>query len=157
MTLTRPRLIAFAGAGSAALLFGAFAFQFAGYAPCELCVIQRWPHGIAIMVALAALLSGSRRGWALHGAGLLAIGTALAAYHSGVEFGWWAGPASCTGGLGDIGAISVDDLMQKIRTAEVIRCDQPAVLIFGLSMAVWNTLASAALTLVWLDAWRRPA
>ncbi len=48
--MTRSRLIAFAALGSAALLAGAFAFQYiGGLAPCQLCIEQRWPHAAAIV------------------------------------------------------------------------------------------------------------
>ena len=36
----------------AALLIAALGFQAVGYAPCELCILQRWPHVAAIAVAL---------------------------------------------------------------------------------------------------------
>ena len=41
-----------AAAGSAALLAGAFFFQARGYAPCELCLLQRWPHAAAVAIGL---------------------------------------------------------------------------------------------------------
>ena len=43
-----------AAAGSAALLLGAFVFQALGYAPCAMCIWQRYPHAIAI--GMGALL-----------------------------------------------------------------------------------------------------
>lgn len=157
MPLSRRQIISLAGAGSAALLLAAFAFQLAGYAPCDLCILQRWPHAAAVVIAIIAVLTGGGRFWALVGAAAAAVATGLALYHTGVELHWWPGPAACTGGVADIGALSVDDLMQRIRSAEVVRCDQPAVLIFGFSMAAWNALASAVLTLLWLGASRRGA
>src|SRR5258705_8608299 len=46
-----PALLA--GGVSAALLLGAFAFQYlGGLAPCEMCIWQRWPHGAAILFGL---------------------------------------------------------------------------------------------------------
>ena len=53
--MTRTRLILLAAGGSAALLLGAFIFQFFGYAPCKLCLWQRWPHAAAALVGLLAL------------------------------------------------------------------------------------------------------
>ena len=48
-----PRLIALtAAAGSAALLIAALGFQALGYAPCELCILQRWPHLAAVITGL---------------------------------------------------------------------------------------------------------
>lgn len=58
MSLSRPALILIAMAGSAALLLGALAFQrIGGLAPCELCLWQRYPHGVAIVVGILALMA----------------------------------------------------------------------------------------------------
>ena len=48
--LTARGLALAASLGSALLLAGAFAFQAAGHAPCELCILQRWPHLAAVIV-----------------------------------------------------------------------------------------------------------
>ena len=56
MTLTFRSLALLAGLGSAALLIGAFGFQhLGGFEPCAMCFWQRWPHGLAIVLALLAL------------------------------------------------------------------------------------------------------
>ena len=48
--------LALAAGLSAAMLVGAFYFQYvAGLFPCELCLYQRWPYGVAIVLALLAL------------------------------------------------------------------------------------------------------
>ena len=84
---------------SAAILLAALALQFlGGLAPCPLCIWQRWPY-----VALVALgLIGWRwRSRALLGiATLVLLGAAgLAAYHVGIEQGWWALPGGCIAGV----------------------------------------------------------
>ena len=54
-TISPRHLGALAGAGSAFLLLAALAFQAAGYAPCELCILQRWPHVAAALLGLTRL------------------------------------------------------------------------------------------------------
>ena len=50
-------LILIATAGSAALLLGAFGFQYLGeMPPCKLCIWQRYPHGAAIVIGVLALM-----------------------------------------------------------------------------------------------------
>ena len=46
--MTRRNLMLIAAGGSLALLLGAYVFQAFGYAPCKLCIWQRWPHGTAV-------------------------------------------------------------------------------------------------------------
>lgn len=148
--LSPRQLVALAGMGSAALLVGALGFQALGYAPCDLCILQRWPHLAAAVIALAAmLLRGGHRALALAGAIAAAVATALAGYHAGIEWGFWAGPSSCTGAA-NIAGLSVQDLMKKIEAAPVIRCDEVPWQMLGLSMAGWNALISAGLTVVWM-------
>ena len=52
--MTRKTLIALAAGGSALLLLGAFFFQYLGYAPCKMCLWQRWPHAAAIIIGILA-------------------------------------------------------------------------------------------------------
>ena len=89
--LTRSRLVALAAVGSLAVLLGAFAFQAAGYAPCAMCLWQRWPHAIAIGLGLLFALTRGR--WvALLGALTMIVSAGLGVFHTGVERDWWEGP-----------------------------------------------------------------
>jgi disulfide bond formation protein DsbB len=151
MSLTRPNLILIATLGSAAILGGAFAFQYiGGLAPCQLCLWQRWPHAAAILIGLVALLSGWR-GLAWLGA-LAALATAgIGFFHVGVEQLWWEGLATCT--AGSIEGISTADLLDPTKdVAAVVRCDEIAWSLFGVSMAGWNVIASLGFAGLWTKA-----
>ena len=128
---------------------GAWIFEYFGYAPCDLCLKQRWAYYAAIPLALILVLGGSvapgvqRSGLWL----LLAIWIASAVFgvfHAGVEWKWWAGPSTCTGG-GNL-TVGLPDL-----SAPAVMCDQAALRIFGLSLAGWNAFISAGLAVI---AWR---
>ncbi|WP_318246700.1 disulfide bond formation protein B [Pseudooceanicola marinus] len=144
---------ALAGAGSAALLLGAWGSQYiGGLAPCHLCLVQRWPHAIAVLIALAAVATGQRF-LALLGA-LAALATAIVGiYHTGVERDIFEGPTTCTSG--SAGALTPDQMFDQIMNAPLIRCDEVAFEFLSLSMASWNALLSLCLVGVWLWAWRR--
>jgi disulfide bond formation protein DsbB len=153
MTLTRPTLILLATLGSAALLGGAFAFQYiGGLAPCQLCLWQRWPHAAAILIGVVALATGWR-GLAWLGA-LAALATAgIGLFHVGVEQLWWEGLASCT--AGSIEGISAADLLDPTKdVAAVVRCDEIAWSMLGISMAGWNMILSLVFAGLWLKAAR---
>ena len=81
-----------AGAGSAALLIAALGFQAAGYAPCELCILQRWPHVAAVVLAALVWLTGRVRVLAILGMVAAGVAMGLALYHTGVELKLWQGP-----------------------------------------------------------------
>ena len=146
---------------AAATIGGAFAFQAAGYPPCDLCLKERLPYDAAIVLAAAAVPVAWR---GAHAATMILFGVlalvflfsaGFGAYHAGVEWGLWAGPTDCTGTLGV--AKSNADFLQQLRTVKVVRCDAAAVRVFGLSLAGWNVLVSlvaAGVALAGLDAAR---
>jgi len=152
--MTRKTLILLAAGGSAALLLGAFGFQYLGYAPCKMCLWQRWPHGAAIVIGALALLMPFA---ILPLLGALAAATtgAIGVYHAGVEQKWWQGPTTCTSG--DIGGLSTQDLFDQIMAAPLVRCDDIAWAFLGLSMASWNAIISFALVAIWITAARTKA
>ena len=121
---------------------------FGGLGPCALCLQQRWPYYIAIPILIVC---GLARGSApASSAPLLAlvgliflVGAGLGAYHAGVEYKWWAGPSGCGGGTSL--ADNTRALLQALQNEKVVRCDEAAFTLFGLSMAGYNFLASLAL------------
>lgn len=152
--MTRNQWIILAAAGSAALLAGAFAFQYlGGMAPCTLCIWQRWPHAAAVLFGIGALLL---RGPALPllGACAAAATAGIALFHTGVERLWWEGLASCS--AGSIAGVSVQDLLNpNVVVAAPVRCDEVAWQMLGLSMASWNGIVSVILVGFWLMAARK--
>jgi disulfide bond formation protein DsbB len=151
-----------AACAAAAMLAIAHAFEtFGGLLPCHLCYYERDVYWTAICVAVAGFALGYMRlRWAGRVAnGLLALiflgGAGLAAFHAGVEWKWWPGPSSCTGG----GAINAADLSSFLAGAKVRppQCDVAAWIFLGLSMAGWNALISLGLAAISALAVRREA
>ena len=147
------RTLLFATAGSATLLLAAFAFQYlGGMAPCKLCLWQRWPHASAVIIGLLIMLTGEiKLAWL---GALAALSTAfIGLYHVGVEQAWWEGPTSCTSS--GVSGVSAQDLMNQILAAPIVRCDDIAWQLSGISMAGWNALISLTLAALWVEAARR--
>ncbi len=151
--MTRSQLIIFATLGSAFLLIGAFGFQYlGGLAPCKMCLWQRWPHAAAIVIGAAALTLGSRF-YSYVGAAVMLTGSAIGFFHAGVEQKWWDGPTTCTSSSTQ--GLSTDELLSQILNAPIVRCDDIAWQMLGISMAGWNGIMSLALVGIWLVAARR--
>lgn len=153
--MTHRSLAILAALGSAALLLAAFGFQhLGGLAPCKMCLWQRWPHAAAVAIGIAFLLLGQR---ALLWLGALAttITAGIGMYHAGVEWKFWPGPSSCSGGGANLGALDGGALLSLDGPTGVVMCDEIAWQLMGLSMAGWNAVISLTLAVIWLQAARR--
>ena len=140
-----------AALGSGSLLGGAYYFQYVvGLAPCTMCYWQRWPHMVAIVAGLCALLAYARPRLALIllmvAIAALFVTAALGVFHVGVEYRWWAGPQTCSGNI-PVG-LSAEQLKKYLFGARMVRCDETAWSMWGISMAGWNAICSAGLALI---------
>ena len=121
------------------LLGGAVGSQYlGGLHPCEMCIWQRWPHGVAIVLAALAFTapaeSSRSRALTLLAALAIAVSGAIGVYHAGVEAHVFKGFTTCTA----TGART----LQEILNTPLVRCDQIQFSFLGISMAGWNAILS---------------
>src|SRR5436190_10930462 len=127
-----------------ALLAGAFGSQyFGGLYPCEMCWWQRYAHFAAIIFAVPAFFfpaqSRPSRALVLLAALAIAVSGAIGVYHAGVEAGIFEGFTQCTAsGKG----LSTAELLEQIKHASLVRCDEVQFRFLGISMAGWNAILS---------------
>ena len=133
---------------AAVTLAGAWFFQLVlDIRPCPLCLEQRYAYYLAIPLGALVALAAARdapRSVLIAGLAILAaaaLGNAwLGGYHAGVEWGLWKGPTDCTGPIGNLG--SAGNLLERLDTVKVIRCDEVQWRFLGLSLAGYNVLIS---------------
>ena len=150
MVIDRDRALAAFGALAAGAALGAalLSEHLLGLVPCLLCLWERWPYRVAIVVGLLAAVAP--RAWVrpmllLLGGALLA-GAGLAALHVGVEQGWWPSPLpGCNAPT--LGEGSIAERLARMPARPAKPCDEPAYLVPGLpvSMAAMNLLYALAL------------
>jgi len=117
-----------------------------GLVPCEMCLMQRWPWGAALVISFVATMVASRSAlpWvALLLAAVFAVSSGLAVYHVGVEEHWFTGPTACSGAA--TAADTIEALKNQILRQQPVRCDVPAWSLAGISLAGWNLIASLAM------------
>jgi len=133
--------------GSAALLAGAYGFQYLGeMQPCVLCLYQRVPHAAVLGLTVIAVIAAPRpvvAAWSIAVAGLaLLAGAGIAGFHVGVELHWWEGTTEC-------GSTSAADTIAGLRAQllakPVVRCDEVPWTLFGISIAGYHMLISTAM------------
>lgn len=121
--------------------------RWGGLVPCALCLLERWPYRVAIVLGLLAVVLPRRPArWALALSGLAVLaGAGLAAVHVGVEWGWWPSPLpECAAPRFTGGSIAERLAQMPARPAKP--CDDPTYLVPGLpvSMAAMNGLLALA-------------
>lgn len=137
--------------GAVVVILTALAFQYlAGYAPCPLCLQQRWAYYAAIPALFAALVLVSSDKPSAAGVIFLLVSIAflvnagLGVYHAGAEWKFWPGPDTCAVTAHPLGA-GGGGLLKQLQTVRVARCDEAPWHFLGLSFAGWNVVASMLL------------
>lgn len=150
--MTGKQLGLLAAGGSAALLLAAFVFQALGYAPCAMCIWQRYPHAVAIGAGVFLAIGLAPLLFLAVGALSAATTAVIGVYHTGVERDWWQGPTSCTGSGLDLSNMTGSDLLPSASSgpSNLVMCDEVAWEFLTLSMASWNALWSAVLAGIWV-------
>ncbi|MBV8938662.1 MAG: disulfide bond formation protein B [Alphaproteobacteria bacterium] len=155
-TLTPQRVLLYLGGISLLVEAAVTAMDMTGLHPCHLCLLQRIPYLAVVALALLgrSISAGRWKAYAVAGCvAALMAGMGLGAYHAGVEYHWFPGPASCTDA--PPADASLEALRAQIRNAPLVACDQAALHVFGLSLAAWNAVLSAALATIGIAALRR--
>jgi disulfide bond formation protein DsbB len=142
---------------AAATLAGAWFFQLGlGIVPCPLCLEQRYAYYLAIPLGALVSIAAARnapRPVLLAGLAILTLAVlanaGLGTYHAGVEWKLWQGPTDCTGPIGNLG--NAGNLLERLDTVKVIRCDEVQWTFLGLSLAGYNVLIS--LLMAAIGAW----
>jgi disulfide bond formation protein DsbB len=125
-----------------------------GLVPCELCLEQRLAYYWGLPVLALVLILWNRMPltvWYL-GIAIAALifvwSTYMGSYHAGVEWGFWPGPTACTGTGGNLSF----DALQTGTVEKSIPCDAVQFRLFGISLAGYNALISAAVVVLLLAA-----
>ena len=122
-----------------------------GFAPCSLCLIQRYPH-IIVTITSVWLIFFRTQNVFLYPVNTLvmALSIILASYHVGVEQSIFQGPQSCSSSnLSLVSEKSAEALLKEILNTSVVRCNEVTWSFMGLSMATWNLILSIALFIGW--------
>ncbi len=130
---------------AAAVIIAALGFEhLGGYTPCPLCLQQRYAYyaGIPLMFLALVLLSAEQPKWSALVFFIVSLGflanAGLGVYQAGAEYGFWPGPAACSGAQ-EL-TTSAEGLLGELDKVQVVRCDQPEWHFLGLSFAGWNAV-----------------
>lgn len=149
--LTRHSGLFFAFIAAAVLSTAYISQYFFNMPPCHLCLIQRVPYFMALALALLLMAYPHHKLILSLLTVTFMISLGLAVFHLGVENKWWIYDSACTGNAFKAGA-SVEEMLNSLKAAPIAKCDQAIPFLFGMTMAFYNILTSAFLSMIaaWL-------
>ena len=120
-----------------------------GHEPCKLCLYQRIPYFLAILLIIKIFFFKKYEKITLLILSLIFIGsTALAFYHFGIEQGFFNESLACT--APDLSkTLSKEQLMELLKQNSV-SCKDVSFKILGLSLAAINTIFSLFLSVIFI-------
>ena len=116
-----------------------------GFKPCILCIYQRIPYAIAILISLIAFLIGNRNILLIILGLTFLAGILLSGYHVSIEKGIIEPLFSCTGE--NIKALEKEEILKSLNNIQP-DCRDVDFSLFGISLATLNFIISFVLTIV---------
>ena len=116
-----------------------------GFKPCILCIYQRIPYAIAILISLIAFFIGNRNILLIILGLAFLAGILLSGYHLSIEKGIIEPLFSCTGE--NIKALEKEEILKSLNNIQP-DCKDVDFSIFGVSLATLNFIISFVLTIV---------
>ncbi len=116
--------------------------------PCSLCVYQRFPYLILIVISLIAVAEKNYKKYNKYLIVTLIIAIIIAGYHMGVEKGVFELSSLCKPLISVTNDISISDFTKILYNQDIVMCNKPALVIFNLSMTEWNLLLNLTLLIL---------
>ena len=120
-----------------------------GHEPCKLCLYQRIPYFLAILLIIKIFFFKEYEKITLLILTLIFVSsTALAFYHFGIEQGFFSESLACT--APDLSkTLSKEQLLEQLKQNN-ISCKDVSFRILGLSLAAINTIFSLVLSVIFI-------
>ena len=118
-----------------------------GYKPCNLCLIERLPYFITIIIILiGSIVSRLEKIILITLALIFSAATILSFYHFGIEQGFFNESLVCISN-NEINNLSKEDLIKELQK-EVVSCKDVQFTLLGLSLATINAIISFILSVI---------
>ncbi len=131
-------------------IFSAYFIEYAlGHKPCKLCLYQRYPYFISVILILNILIIKKYIKLSLLIIALVSLlGSIIAFYHFGIEQGFFNESLVCE--IKNSNAnLSKEDILKQL-SKNIISCKTVTFRVFGLSLASINTIFSFVLFVIFL-------
>ena len=129
-------------------IFSAFFIEYVlGHQPCNLCLIQRIPYGLSIiLIILDYIFKENRQFIIILLTMLFSFSLIISFYHFGIEQGFIKESAVC-GVNNTSNVISKEELLKQLQEKNV-SCKDVTFKVFGFSLTTYNILLSLLLVIL---------
>ena len=118
-----------------------------GHEPCKLCIYERIPYFLSILLLIKILLFKKNEKITLLILSLVFVSSsALAFYHFGIEQGFFNESLVCNLG-GNSESLSSKDLLKELEK-NTVSCKDVTFALFGFSLATFNTIISLTISAI---------
>ena len=125
-----------------------------GHKPCKLCIYQRFPYIVSILLVLNILLFGKNvKIHLLILAVISLLGAVLAFYHFGIEQSFFDESIVCKAQNLQEG-LSKQDILEQLKQ-NTVSCKNVNFTLFGLSLASINTIVSFVLFVIFIRLYKK--
>jgi disulfide bond formation protein DsbB len=126
------------------ILSALFIEHFLGHQPCNLCIMQRIPYGLSIiLIFLNYFLKKDQKFLVILLALIFSFSFVISFYHFGIEQGFFEESAVC-GLKNATEIISKEEILKQLQT-KTVNCKDVTFRIFGFSLTTFNMFISLIL------------
>lgn len=126
------------------LCFAFFVEYIMQLAPCPLCVYQRFPYLVLIMLSIISLIN-ERTDYTKYYVLIILSSILLAGYHTGVERGIFELSSMCKPLVSISSNTPIEEFTKMLYSEPIATCSKPALVILNLSMTEWNLILNITL------------
>ncbi len=136
-------------------LIGAFIIEYGlGHEPCKLCIYQRYPYAISIVLLMSILIFKKNIKIHLILLSIISlIGGGIAFYHFGIEQGFFNESFICES-ENFKQSLSKEEILEQLKK-NTVSCKEVTFRVFGLSLASINTIFSFALSYIFIKIFKK--
>ena len=139
-----------------ALLIVYYLEFFQGVTPCKLCIYQRFPYFIIILLAISFLLIKNKNFKKISFLFYILIFTSsliMSIHHFGVENSFWNALTNCESDFKTLS--NSNDLKEYLLNKDYVSCSDVSFKFLGISLAGYNTIISFILVVLSLIAFKK--
>ena len=146
-SLTKQHYLQILFALSCLILLSALIFEYVlGYQPCNLCIIERIPYGLAIIILiLNHLFKKDQLFYTILLILVFSFSIIISVYHFGIEQGFIEESTVCASQ--NIDLMTKEQILNSLKELN-ISCKNVAFRIFGLSLTTYNLFASVLMLIM---------